>query len=81
MLGLKAEAKAIKSTKLWELLTKRLQFNAQVRSVKDSAEKEDLIFPKATLWTIEVLQQTIEIILGFEDQKAVIPKKSSIVTK
>lgn len=60
-----SEATFMRDSFLWKLLSKRVQFMAQLKSVK--AESDDrLIFPKAMIVAVQEMEKVISSILTIE---------------
>ena len=59
-LNLISEAKLIKSTRLWHLLTQTLKYDAQERMFKNSKDYQDLLNGKMMLYNISIQENLIK---------------------
>ena len=69
ILKLKEEAKLITETELWGLVTKRVQYIGQLKACEKSEVGEDVVWPKAIIYSLQEIQKIFEIIKSFESKK------------
>lgn len=58
--GLSEEAKYIMSTSVWSYLVKDMKHQANVRMYERSTNVDDLVFGKAMLWNLEILEKKLK---------------------
>src|SRR3990167_492907 len=66
IIKLKHEAEIITETELWGLVTKRVQYIAQVHACEKSESLEDTTWPKAIIYSLQEIQKVFNIIKSFE---------------
>jgi len=73
IIRLQTEAEMLKNFYLWELLLKRTQYVAQLKTCEKSTGIEDVYFGKAMILAVQTIKEVIETILKFKVEK--IPEK------
>lgn len=56
---LKSDAEWIKNMELWKLMTKCMKYEANKMMYEKSTNCDDMIFGKAVLWTIDVMEKKV----------------------
>lgn len=55
-----AAARVILDTRLWQQMSKDLKYECNKRLFAESATIDDMYFPKAALWILDVMEKKLE---------------------
>lgn len=59
MKALKASAKELQDDHLWDFLITEMEKVAHRRLMVESKDDESIVFPKAVLWTLDVMKKKV----------------------
>jgi len=64
LINLQQEAKFLKETYLWEILTNQIKYLSNERMYSKSKSDDDIVFGKATLYNLQIQEDIIKLILN-----------------
>ena len=69
-LNLASQARSIRQFRVWTKLVKSMQYTANEKLFMGSQTTDDMIFAKAVLWTLKVMDEKLENIGKLHNTKA-----------
>jgi hypothetical protein len=61
--NLKAEARFLKESPLFSQLLKDMKYSANYQMYNNSSKDDDIIFGKAVLWAVDIIEKKVDNIL------------------